>query len=94
MIGRSAEGLAETEKLIHEISPDTKSLTLAVDVTDEAGVNDAFKKIKARFGVPHVLVNNAGYLSPLETIGDSPLDAWWQAHVRRIVPEGIQYNDP
>ncbi|KAJ5623427.1 hypothetical protein N7490_012032 [Penicillium lividum] len=78
LIGRSATGLAETEKFINDINSTTKVLRFALDITDQAAVENAFKNIVAEVGVPHVLINNAGNLAPLETTLESTLDSWWE----------------
>ncbi|KAL3483883.1 hypothetical protein BJX62DRAFT_249073 [Aspergillus germanicus] len=78
LLGRSADDLAETEKLVGEINPETQVLSIAVSVTDPAGVTKAFDEIVKRFGVPHVLVNNAGALASADTIFDSDIDSWWE----------------
>lgn len=81
LIGRSAEGLKETEKLISTISQDVQILSIPLDVTDELAVNKAFEDIHAKFGTPHVLVNNAGAINPVVSLVDSKLDSWWNTHV-------------
>ncbi|KAJ5153499.1 uncharacterized protein N7482_009977 [Penicillium canariense] len=78
LIGRSAGDLAETEKLVNSINPETKVLLISLDVTNAAGVTKAFEDIVARFGVPHVLINNAGYINPLDPIADVDVDLWWR----------------
>lgn len=82
LIGRSAADLTETEKLVNSINPETKVLSIPLDVTDAAGVTKAFEDIVARFGAPHVLINNAGYLNPLDSIVDVDVDLWWRTQVR------------
>lgn len=82
LIGRSAEQLAETEKLVNSLNPDTKVLSIPLDITDTAGVTKAFEDIVARFGSPHVLINNAGYINPLDSIADVDVDLWWGTQVR------------
>ncbi|KAL4952092.1 hypothetical protein BDW69DRAFT_26956 [Aspergillus filifer] len=76
LLGRSADGLAETEKLIKDINPGTQVLSLPVDVTDVKGVAAAFDKIVDRLGVPNVLINNAGVLTQ-GTVSDSDIESWW-----------------
>ncbi|OOQ84507.1 putative oxidoreductase, short chain dehydrogenase/reductase family [Penicillium brasilianum] len=78
LIGRSAGDLAETEKLVNSINPDIQILSIPLDVTDTAGVTKAFEDIVARFGAPHVLINNAGYINPLDSIADADVDLWWR----------------
>ncbi|KAJ5377169.1 uncharacterized protein N7496_004578 [Penicillium cataractarum] len=78
LIGRSAEDLAETEKLVNSINSGTRVLSIPLDVTDTAGVTKAFEDIVARFGAPHILINNAGYINPLASIADVDVDLWWR----------------
>lgn len=82
LIGRTAADLAETEKLVNRINPDIQILSIPLDVTDTAGVTKAFEAIVARFGAPHVLINNAGYINPLDSIADVDVDLWWRTQVR------------
>ncbi|KAL2810346.1 hypothetical protein BJX63DRAFT_402405 [Aspergillus granulosus] len=77
LLGRSAEALAETEKLVKEINPVTKVLCIVVDVLDEAGISTAFATIVAQCGPPHVLINNAGYVI-METIAQATVDSFWR----------------
>ncbi|KAL4977128.1 hypothetical protein BDW66DRAFT_133440 [Aspergillus desertorum] len=86
LLGRSGEGLAETEKQVKEISPATTVLSIVVDVLDEDGINAAFEKIMKQCGIPHVLINNAGYLV-LETIAESTVDSFWK--VQEINVKGM-----
>lgn len=82
LIGRSADDLAETEQLVNLTNPDTKVLPIALDITDANGVRRAFEDIVARFGAPHVLINNAGYINPLDSITDVDINLWWRTQVR------------
>ena len=84
LIGRSAEDLTETEKLVNSINPETKVLSIPLDVTDAAGVTKAFEEIVSRFGAPHVLINNAGYINPIDSIIDVDVDLWWRTQVRAL----------
>ncbi|KAL4736098.1 hypothetical protein BDV11DRAFT_173214 [Aspergillus similis] len=86
ILGRSAEALAETEKQVKAISPETTVLSLVTDVRDEAGINAAFEMIVTKCGVPHVLINNAGYLVN-ETIGECTIDSFWT--VQEINVKGV-----
>ncbi|KAJ5886988.1 uncharacterized protein N7473_009662 [Penicillium subrubescens] len=78
LIGRSVDDLAETEKLVNRINAKTKVLSIPLDITDATGVTKAFEDIVARFGAPHVLINNAGYINPLDTIIDVDIGSWWR----------------
>jgi NAD(P)-dependent dehydrogenase (short-subunit alcohol dehydrogenase family) len=82
LIGRSVDDLAETEKLVNRINAKTKVLSIPLDITDATGVTKAFEDIVARFGAPHVLINNAGYINPLDTIIDVDIGSWWRTQVR------------
>ncbi|KAJ5733708.1 hypothetical protein N7493_002494 [Penicillium malachiteum] len=77
LIGRSADGLIETERIVNEINPDVQVFRFALDVTDETAVNAAFKSIVAQVGIPHVLINNAANFPPLLSTVESDLDSWW-----------------
>ncbi|CAI7678836.1 unnamed protein product [Penicillium manginii] len=78
LLGRSSEGLTETERLVNEINPSTKVLSIPVDVTDEAGMNKAFETAVEKLGVPQVLINNAGQLVKLDTIVNTDVESWWK----------------
>ncbi|KAL4867972.1 hypothetical protein BDV12DRAFT_186256 [Aspergillus spectabilis] len=78
LLGRSTDGLAETEKIVNEINPEAQVCSITVDITDGAGVTKAFDEIVARFGVPHVLVNNAGALASLASTVETDVESWWR----------------
>ncbi|KAL4861953.1 hypothetical protein BDV12DRAFT_179590 [Aspergillus spectabilis] len=86
LLGRSAEALAETKKHVQEISPETRVLSIVADVRDETAVGAAFETIVAQCGMPHVLINNAGYLVN-ETIAESTIDSFWT--VQEINVKGV-----
>ncbi|KAL3462358.1 hypothetical protein BJX64DRAFT_259373 [Aspergillus heterothallicus] len=78
LLGRSASDLAETEKVIKEINPKIQVLSIAVSVTDASGITNAFDQIVEQFGVPQVLINNAGVLPSTDNIIDSDIETWWE----------------
>lgn len=84
LLGRSSEGLAQTERLVHETNPSTKVLSIPVDITDETGVNKAFQAAVDKFGVPHVLVNNAGALVKLDSIVNTDVESWWKTQETNV----------
>lgn len=84
LIGRSAVDLIETERLVTSINSETKVLSIPLDVTDADGVTKAFEEIVARFGAPHVLINNAGHINAPESIVDVDVDSWWRTQVRSL----------
>ncbi|TAQ88140.1 hypothetical protein B7494_g3531 [Chlorociboria aeruginascens] len=53
-------------------------LELRLDVCDHSSVEAAYEEIKQQFGRLDILINNAGYLSTFETIGDSDPDEYWK----------------
>lgn len=75
--------------MVNDINQATKVLSIAVDVTDEKGVNEAFKTAVDKFGVPHVLVNNAGALIKLDTIVNTDVESWWKTQVSCLIRRGI-----
>lgn len=48
------------------------------DVTDAAAVAAAVDFTVARYGVPTLLVNNAGVAGPVGPVGEVDIEAWWQ----------------
>ena len=73
------------EKTLHERFPDAagRLMCCAVDITSKASVQAGLQEVVARWGVPHVLVNNAGLdtqpSAPPEVSGpfeDFPEDVW------------------
>jgi len=64
----------------------------ACDVTDRAAIEDALRDVEAEWGVPHVLVNNAGLdsppdapaeeVGPFETYPESSFDAVLEVNVK------------
>ncbi|WP_158970294.1 SDR family NAD(P)-dependent oxidoreductase [Chachezhania sediminis] len=52
------------------------TLTVPVDVADEAQVKDAAARTLDRFGKVDILVNNAGILGPRAAVGDYPADTF------------------
>ncbi|KAF9893630.1 hypothetical protein FE257_010942 [Aspergillus nanangensis] len=84
LLARDTSKLAETEKLVREISPATKVLSISVDITDEPGVRDAFRQIVGLFGTPHVLINNAGVMGPFKSIFDEEVDSWWRTQEMNV----------
>ena len=74
----NAEGGAQTCKEVEAAG--ATSLGVAVDVSDPASVDSAFKQVEAAFGPPEVLVNNAGITRDGLLMRMS--DADWQAVLR------------
>ncbi|CCM04177.1 uncharacterized protein FIBRA_06339 [Fibroporia radiculosa] len=61
-----------------------KVITVTLDASNLAQVDDAAAKVKKTFGRLDILVNNAGYLGAYGLIGDSdPQEAWkaWSVNV-------------
>jgi NAD(P)-dependent dehydrogenase (short-subunit alcohol dehydrogenase family) len=44
-------------------------------------VAEAFEEIESKYGVPHVLVNNAGILGPLAPTIETDIASWWNTQV-------------
>jgi 3-oxoacyl-[acyl-carrier protein] reductase len=76
--GRDAQAAEAAARTISESGQE--ALGLAADVGDEESVRDLFGTIERRFGVLHILVNNAG-ISPRiggqkGTVEETPLEVW------------------
>lgn len=80
-----ADAEAAVKKAAAEVKTTPKILCLKVDVASDASVKAAAEKVRATFdGRLDVLVNNAGYLSDWQKIGDSdPLEYWktWEINI-------------
>lgn len=63
---RRPEPLAEALERVREarLRPEQGAASLALDVTDPAGVAEAFRQLAAERGVPDLLINCAGYARP------------------------------
>jgi NAD(P)-dependent dehydrogenase (short-subunit alcohol dehydrogenase family) len=55
-----------------------KILSLKLDVANYGDIEAAVKEVEREFGKLDILINNAGYLSPFETILDTPMDDYWR----------------
>lgn len=53
-------------------------LLLELDVASEASVTAAAAKVKAEFGRLDILINNAGYASPMVSIMEEDAGDWWR----------------
>lgn len=56
-----------------------KVLTLNLDVSSQASVEEAARKATERFSCLDVLVNNAGFLEPWDPIPESDPNVWWKS---------------
>jgi len=80
--------LNETEAAVKKAAAEVQTapliLTLNTDVTSIGSVQAATEKVKGAFGHLDVLINNAGYLTEFQEIGNSdPLEYWktWDINV-------------
>ncbi|KAK5167158.1 uncharacterized protein LTR77_007888 [Saxophila tyrrhenica] len=55
-------------------------LCLVMDITDQSSVERACRRIGEEFGKLDVVINNAGVIGDMVSIGDSTLDSWWQTY--------------
>ncbi|KAF7547015.1 hypothetical protein G7Z17_g8026 [Cylindrodendrum hubeiense] len=72
----ASQGIAEAAAAAGKPAPIVVAVTL--DVTDEASVEAAAKKVDKSFPRLDVLVNNAGYLEKRAKIIDSDPAEWWK----------------
>lgn len=54
-----------------------KILSLNIDVSSQASVEDAATKVGEQFPSVDVLINNAGFLEPWDRIPESKPETWW-----------------
>ena len=83
LVGRTAERLAETAALVDDArgqggSPDVRTVTEAVDLTDPSATRAAAARVEAALGGVGLLVNNAGVLEQREApfARDDIEDVW------------------
>ena len=70
--------IARTAAQLDAVAAETGAVPLVLDVTDAAAVAEAFAHIESAYGVPALLVNNAGIAGPpTDTVCTAPAD-WWQ----------------
>ena len=69
------------------INPNVDVLILSTDITSEDSVNNLEEIVKARFGVPDILVNGAGSWFCSDTIGESKPKEWWSDFVGYFLSE-------
>ena len=80
---RSVDALNKVADELKAISPETKILAVKTDIISDSDVKNLFVQVQQTFGRhADVLLNNAGYISDGETIGDTPTEQWWKAIVR------------
>ncbi|KAF2686125.1 NAD(P)-binding protein [Lentithecium fluviatile CBS 122367] len=81
--------LAETEAAVKraaaEAQADVKILSLKLDVTSISSVQAAAEEVRNAFGNLDILINNAGYLSEFQNIGESD-------HLEYLKTWEINYN--
>lgn len=76
--------LSDVEKEIAKVARDAgrkdvpRILSVNLDVQDQHSVEKAAKEVERQWGSVDVLVNNAGYLSRFEPIGESDPVEWWK----------------
>jgi NAD(P)-dependent dehydrogenase (short-subunit alcohol dehydrogenase family) len=76
VIGRSADDLAETVRLI--AAAGGLAAAACADVSDERATAHAVGELRARLGPVDVLVNNAGICGPIGPLSDVPPGEWWR----------------
>ena len=70
-IGRSAVDL-------DDVAAQTGAVPFMLDVSDPAGVETVFARIRSELGVPDLLVNNAGVSGGSGMTWELPQQDWWQ----------------
>ncbi|KAK3697720.1 hypothetical protein LTR37_017302 [Vermiconidia calcicola] len=55
-----------------------KTLTVKLDVSDEASTQSAAEEVEKAFGRLDILVNNAGFLEEFRPVAESKVEEWWK----------------
>ncbi|KAI4910981.1 hypothetical protein J4E90_007238 [Alternaria incomplexa] len=76
LVGRNKDLLAEPASAIASLSPETKVLSATADLTNEAEVQNLFKKATDAFGTVHVVVHAAGSMVG-GPVGDLEPSVWF-----------------
>lgn len=76
VIGRSADELAETVRLI--TAAGGVAASACADVTDERATAHAVGELRRRLGPVDLLVNNAGICGPIGPLWEIPPGEWWR----------------
>lgn len=92
LVARDEAKLKKAEEEVHRINPKIETLLVALDVTDEAAVEQLYVKIKARYGRhADVLVNNAGVLYSRNGGGpvlhEASVEEWWKNFVSDLITD-------
>lgn len=77
LVARNQDTLKAVSDEISQDFPDTKVLTVAVDLSKEEGVEEVFRQVSSVFGHADTLVNNAGVNSAGGPIIEVAPSAWW-----------------
>ncbi len=76
--GRTVVSVGRSVEQLTELAVRTGAVPLALDVTDAAAVAEGFARIEADFGVPNLLVNNAGLAGPPGVTWEQTPADWWR----------------
>ena len=76
VVGRSADDLAETVRLI--AAAGGVAAAASADVSDERATAHAIGELRQRLGAFDVLVNNAGISGPIGPLWEVPPAEWWR----------------
>jgi NAD(P)-dependent dehydrogenase (short-subunit alcohol dehydrogenase family) len=79
LVSRNAEKLRQTAERCHALGAEAE--VFVADVTDDAAVASMSADVRARFGLPDVLVNNAGLFLPGGLLEVEPADFRQQIEV-------------
>lgn len=77
LVATNQEKLKTAERAVHDIDNTVRTLSVAIDVSDEKAVSALFGKVKAAFGHADVLINGAGVNGGGGNIHEEDSNAWW-----------------
>ena len=85
IIGRDKTRIFAAKERFEKNHPHTKFEAFAADINDEAAVSTVFET----FGVPDVLINNAGHFADEGPFVDQDLSKWWSGFEINILGTAV-----
>ncbi|KZL68748.1 short-chain dehydrogenase/reductase [Colletotrichum tofieldiae] len=81
LVATNVEKLGAVELVVRGISPSTRVLIAAADISNEDSVARVFKNATEVFGRVDVLVHNAGVMNKMGNIHEEDAKIWWKQYV-------------
>jgi NAD(P)-dependent dehydrogenase (short-subunit alcohol dehydrogenase family) len=72
---------------LQPLSPETKFVSVKLDISVEEDVKNLYATVQKEFGRPaDVVLNNAGYLDDGPLVGEAEPVTWWKGFVSLSMP--------